>query len=633
MNTGSVFNIGVSGLQAAQAGLTTTSHNIANAGTEGFTRQSVIQGSRNPQATGAGFFGQGVAINTVRRQYSEFLAGQVLAAQTQASHLKSFLAQASQLDGILADPAAGMSPAIQDFFGGVQDVAANPASVPSRQAMISLGQSMVARFQSLDARFNEIRDGVNSAIDGTVREINAFAQQIAKLNNQILSSGNAPTTPANDLLDQRDQLVSQLNELVRVSVVPQSDGSYNVFIGTGQSLVVGAQALSLEASVSPEDPQGRAIGYAVAGTSVSLPPSSLQGGALGGLLAFRSEALDPAVNQLGRVAAVLANTFNQQMRLGQDLRGNLGGDFFAAPQATVQARTTNSGSGVLAATLSDPGQLVASDYRFTFSAGSWIVDRLSDGTSQTFASLPQTLDGVTVNLASGTPAAGDSFLVMPTRYVARDMRVSMTDTARIAAAGPVRTAVTLGNQGDARISSGVVTSVTNLPLAGAVTLTYVQSTNEFTVAGAVPAAGPFTYTSGSTIAFNGMEFQISGTPRNGDTFTLANNANGVADNRNALRLAGLQTANTVAGGTASYQGAYSKLVSDVGIQTRESQIQSTAQESLLKQTTVALQGVSGVNLDEEAANLVRYQQAYQASGKVLQIASTLFDTLLALGGR
>ncbi len=633
MNTGSVFNIGVSGLQAAQAGLSTTSHNIANAGTEGFTRQLVIQGSRNPQLSGAGFFGQGVEISTVRRQYSEFLAGQVLAAQTQASHLESFLGQAAQLDDILADPSAGLSPAVQDFFSGVQDVAANPASVPSRQALISMGQSMVSRFQALDARFSEIRDGVNSAIDGRVREINAFAQQISRLNTQILSSGNAPATPANDLLDQRDHLVSELNRLVRVSVVAQSDGGYNVFIGTGQSLVVGSQALALEAAVSPADPQDRTIGYSLAGTAVALPPESLQGGALGGLLAFRRDVLDPTVNQLGRVAAVLASTVNQQMRLGQDLRGNLGGDFFSAPQATVQSRTTNGGNAVLAATFSDPGQLAASDYRFTFSAGSWIVDRLSDGTSQTFASLPQTLDGITVGISSGTAAAGDSFLVMPTRHVARDLRVSITDTARIAAAAPVRTAATLGNQGDARISAGVVTSVANLPLPGTVTLTYALGTNSFAVAGAVPAAGPFTYTPGGTIAFNGMEFQITGSPGDGDTFTLANNANGVADNRNALRLAALQTANTVAGGTATYQSAYSELVGDVGIQARESQIQFTAQESLLKQTTDTLQGFSGVNLDEEAANLVRFQQAYQASGKVLQIASTLFDTLLALGGR
>jgi flagellar hook-associated protein 1 FlgK len=631
MSTGSVFNIGVSGLQAAQAGLVVTSHNIANSGTEGFTRQSVIQGSRNPQFTGAGFFGQGVSIETVRRQYNEFLSGQVLAASTQASYLDTFVSQSAQLDNLLADPAAGLSPALQDFFGGVQDVAANPSSVPSRQSMISLGQAMVSRFQALESRFAEIRDGVNGEIDGAVRQINLYATEIATLNRQIVSAGSTPTSPANDLLDQRDALVAELNRLVRVNVVQESDGRYNVFIGTGQNLVVGSQILTLASAVSPEDPVGRVISYVVSGTNVTLPAENFQGGVLGGLLAFRSQALDPAVNQLGRVAAVMSDTFNAQMRLGQDLNGNLGTDFFVPPQGTVQGRTTNAGNAVVTVALSDTGQLAASDYRFTFSAGNWIVDRLSDGTRQTFASLPQTLDGITVDVASGAASDGDSFLVMPTRYTARDLRVVMTDTARIAAAAPVRTAATLGNDGDARISAGVVTSVANVPLPGPVTLTYVQGTNEFTVTGAVPAAGPFAHTSGGTIAFNGIEFQVTGTPRDGDSFTVSNNVNGVADNRNALLLARLQTANTVAGGTASYQSAYSKLVSDVGSETRESQIQLDAQQALVKQTRETLQGFSGVNLDEEAANLVRYQQAYQASGKVLQIASTLFDTLLQLG--
>lgn len=633
MGSGSVFNIGVSGLQAAQAGLVTTSHNIANSGTEGFTRQSVVQSSRTPQLSGEGFFGTGVIVATVRRQYNEFLSGQVLAAKTQASHLETFGAQASQLDNILADPEAGVSPALQDFFSGVQDVAANPASAPSRQSMISQAQAMVSRFQALEARFTEIRDGVNGQIDGTVREINQYAGRIAELNAKIASTGNAPTSPPNDLLDQRDALVTEVNRLVRVNVVRQSDGSYNLFIGTGQSLVVGSQALSIVSSPSPEDPSGRVISYQTAGASVPLFSENLQGGVLGGLFAFRSQALDPAANQLGRVAAVLADTFNDQMRLGQDLNGNLGTDFFAQPQPVVRTRSTNTGNAVIAATISDPGLLSASDYRFTFSGGSWTAERLSDGATQTLAGLPQSVDGVSVDLASGVPADGDSFLVMPTRHAARDIRVSMTETARIAAAAPVRTAATAGNQGDGRISAGVVTSVAALPLPGPVTLTYAAATSEFTVSGAVPAAGPFAYTPGGTIAFNGIEFKISGTPRDGDSFTVSANTGGVADNRNALLLASLQTRNTVSGGTASYQAAYSRLVSDVGSETRESQIQLTAQEALVKQTSGALESFSGVNLDEEAANLVRYQQAYQASGKVLQIASTLFDTLLALGNR
>jgi flagellar hook-associated protein 1 FlgK len=630
--SGSVYSIGLSGLNAAQAGLVTTSHNIANVGTEGFTRQVVSQTNRNPQFTGVGFFGQGVEVDSVRRQYSQFLTTQVLSAETQASYLDKFLSQANQIDNLLADPAAGLSPALQDFFSGVQDVAANPASVPARQSMISLGEAMVSRFQALDARLAEIRNGVNGEVGSIVGRINLYAGQIADLNQRIVVSQSSEGRPANDLLDQRDAVVTELNRLVRVNVITQSDGTYNVFFGTGQSLVVGRQSLTLGVRPSTEDPTGLTVGYLSAGNFIALPSAVLRGGEIGGLFAFRDEVLTPAQNQLGRVAVVLAETFNAQHRLGQDLNGALGTDFFGAPQALVQGRTDNTGNGVMSATLSDVGQLIASDYRVSVTgANTYLVTRLSDNTQTTYTGLPQTFDGITLHLASGTPAVGDSFLVQPTRYGARDLAVAISDTARIAAAAPVRTAASVSNAGDAKISAGVVDSVANLPLPGTVTLTYSQPTNQFTVSGAVPPAGPFAYTSGAAVAFNGMSFSISGTPADGDTFTLGNNTNGVADNRNALLLAQLQTANTVANGTASYQSAYSQLVSDVGNDTREAQIQQRAQDALVVQTRRAQQSFSGVNLDEEAANLIRYQQAYQASGKVLQIASTLFQTLLDLG--
>lgn len=629
--SGSIFSIGVSGLNTAQAGLLTTSHNISNAATEGFTRQTVVQTNRFPQFTGSGFFGQGVEVDTVKRLYSQFLDTQVLSAQTQASYLDTFVAQARQIDNMLADPTSGLSPALQSFFSGVQDVAANPSSVPSRQSMISLGQALVSRFQAIDARLSEIRDGVNQQVGGVVESINTLASGIATLNRQIVTSQSTSAKPANDLLDQRDMLVADLNKLVRVNVVTEADGSYNVFIGTGQSLVVGTTTLTLTSRPSTEDPTSLDIGYLVGATTVSLPAEYLQGGELGGLLAFRSQTLDPAQNQLGRVATVLADTFNAQHRLGQDLKGALGGDFFSVPQALVQSRTTNTGSGVIGATLANVGALAASDYRITFTGGNYQVLRLSDNTQQTFATLPQTVDGVTLDLVSGAPNSGDSFLVQPTRYAARDVRVSLTDTALIAAAAPVRTGAAIANLGDAKISAGVVSSVTNLPLPGTVTFTYAQATNQFTVSGAVPAAGPFAYTAGSPITFNGLTVSFTGTPANGDTFTISNNTGGVADNRNALLLAQLQTVQTMANGTASYQSGYSQLVSNVGNDTREAQVQLKAQDALVKQTREAQQSFSGVNLDEEAANLIRYQQAYQASGKVLQVASTLFATLLDLG--
>jgi flagellar hook-associated protein 1 FlgK len=631
MSGGSIYSIGVSGLNAAQAGLLTTSHNIANASTEGFTRQEIVQINRIPQFTGSGFFGQGVEVDTVKRLYNRFLDAQALTAQTQASSLDAFLAQANQIDNVLADTSSGLSPALQGFFSGVQDVAANPSSVPSRQSMLSLGQALVSRFQTIDARFAEIRDGVNRQVIDVVGRINTLASQVATLNRQIAMSESTEARPANDLLDQRDTVVAELNKLVRVNVVSESDGSYNLFIGTGQSLVVGNSPLTMTAGTSAEDPADIQIGYLVGSTTVVMDAATLQGGELGGLIQFRDDTLDSAQNAFGRVATVLTETFNAQHRLGQDLNGALGGNFFSAPQALVLDRTSNTGTAVVTATLANVGQLTASDYRIYYSGSNYVVTRLSDGTQQTYGLLPQTLDGITLALASGTPASGDIFLVQPTRYAARDMSVTLTDTAQIAAAAPVRTSATLANLGSAKISAGVVSSVASLPLPGTVTLTYSQSANQFAVTGAVPSAGPFAYTAGAAIAFNGLSVTITGTPADGDTFTLVNNTSGVTDNRNALLLGQLQTAQTVANGTASYQSAYSQVVSSVGNDTHAAQVQSTAQDSLVKQTREAKLAFSGVNLDEEAANLIRYQQAYQASGKVLQIATSLFDTLLQLG--
>lgn len=644
----SIFGIGVSGLNAAQAGLLVTSHNITNASTEGFHRQEAIQGTQTPQQTGAGFFGKGVTVETVRRAYSEFLDNAVLQAQTQSSYLDVYNSYITQVDNLLADPASGLSPALQSFFAGVQDVASNPASVPSRQQMISLGQVLTSRFQTFDARLREMRTSVNNQIVDVTTQINTLAQEIARVNDQIMRNQFDPARPANDLLDQRGRLVAELNQLVRVSTVAQSDGTVNVFIGNGQSLVLGTQSYALSAGPSAEDPQDYGIFYMSGATRIPLNPTSLQGGTLGGLLTLRSQTLDDTQNQLGRIAVVLAQTFNDQHRLGQDLDGNLGGDFFNVPQAQALANQNNTGTAVIAAVNSDVSALTGSDYRLQFNAGTWTLTRISDGSQTTFAAFPQTVDGVTLTQPSGAAATGDSFLIQPVRTGARDFAGVISDTARIAAAAPIRTAFDLANTGSATISAGVAVDTTNAAFAtpGALTppiLVQFTSANQYSVYDNTNPAAPvlleagIAYVPGSVndvfptpgALDYGYRVGLTGAAAVGDRFTVGYNTGGVADNRNALLLAGLQTSNTVAG-TTNYQGAYSRLVSSVGNRAREIDVQGRAQDTLVTQTREAQQSLSGVNLDEEAANLIRYQQAYQASGKVLQTASRLFDTVLEI---
>ena len=286
---GNILGTGISGLNAAQTNLLTTSHNITNADTPGYTRQEAIQSTNIPLSSGAGFIGRGVNITTVQRIHNQFLTTQLLQVQTQSSQLDSHYSQIKQIDNLLADPVSGLSPALQDFFSGVNDVAANPSSVPSRQALISNAESLVSRFHSLDQRLSEMQDGANTEIKSHVGEINSLAKQISEINNNIVmaegaSGGHAP----NDMLDQRDELIHQLSKLVNTDVVKQSDGTLNVFIGTGQALVVGTQSMTLKAMISPENPQQVTVGLVNGNKTTILPENQIQGGSLGGILDFRN---------------------------------------------------------------------------------------------------------------------------------------------------------------------------------------------------------------------------------------------------------------------------------------------------------------------------------------------------------
>ena len=773
----SLFNIGLTGLNAAQAGLVTTSHNIANAGTAGYSRQSTVQSTNPAMFTGSGFFGEGTRVDTVKRAYNAFLNNQVLSADTKFNEYDTYSTEISQIDNMLADTTVGLSPALQSFFSGVQEVAANPSSIPARQSMISTAQGLASRLNNLSQRLDDVRSGIETQISDTVSTISTYAKDIADINNKIMIAQQAGSAqPANDLLDQRDQLVQELNKLVRVSTNVDSDGAMSVFIGTGQPLVVGSTATTLKALPSIADPSRLDANILTQnGGAIAIPESLLGGGKLGGLLAMRSGALDSAQNQLGLIAVGIGTAFNAQHALGQDLNGKLGGDFFNQAEVSV-TRYSNASTAFPAVDFTDVSKLSGDDYKLTFTdtVGSYTLKRVSDGAAISAADV-----GLSITPAS-TSMVGDSFLIQPTRHAAGNFEVTLTDTRMVAAAAPLSaragstgllsttasngaTAISaptiwsndrlanldaansvftynagtgnldpsglpsgtlvsytnasgsvvgpaaaasipytsgmtvalwhtgssgnvkdvsfsisgapangntflLGggssNLGTASISAPVVTNTQNLASlqAGLTTLNYNSSANTLSVNNLpsgmrvaytplngtqqVSAPGtPVPYTSGMSIAFGHTDtsgafvqevsFAVSGAPQNADRFAIGANTSGVSDSRNAVLLGKLQTTKTLlsANGqpSASFQSVYSQLVSSVGNKAREVNVNRDAQESLVEQATAAQKSAAGVNLDEEAANLIRYQQAYQAAGKVMSIASKLFDQVLSLG--
>ena len=423
--------------------------------------------------TGAGFFGQGAAVATVRRVYDAFLGNQVLSSQTSAAELNTYATQITQIDNLLADSSSGLSPALQAFFNAVDAAAANPSSMPARQALLSSGQSLVARFQSLNQRIGDIREGINQQIRSTVVTINSYVTQLADMNQRIIVSQAAGNLqPANDLNDQRDKLLSDINKEIRVTTHTESDGSLSVFFGNGQPLLIGIDTYKLQAVPGEEDLSRVAVSLqGGSGSLINLPESLVNGGNMGGLLQFRSVTLDSAQNGLGRIATVLGATFNAQHKLGQDLTGALGVDFFKTTPAAqlIANNTSNTGTGSISLNFNGYSDLTTSDYRLTKTAANTLaLLRLSDnkiwngyGSNDILAMADlMTKIGPSAEpqgfslVSSGSINVDDSFLIQPTRLGARDISLAVADARNIALASPSRTAATICNAGTAQTIAG-----------------------------------------------------------------------------------------------------------------------------------------------------------------------------------
>ncbi|MEW5993419.1 MAG: flagellar hook-associated protein FlgK [Candidatus Zixiibacteriota bacterium] len=771
-----LLGLGLSGMLASQQGMSTTGHNISNVSTPGFSRQAVVLTERIPTGTGAGFFGNGVDVTSVERRYDQFLTSQVWSNTSNTERLESFYHYASQIDNLLADPQAGLSPAIQSFFNSIQGLSNDPASIPARQVVLSEAESLVDRFHVIDSKFSELNQAVNSEIEGIVGEINTLAESLARIKRDIIyAEGRFPGQPANDLRDQRDYLVQQLSERINVNVLEQDNGSYNVFIGSGQTLVLGEQAFQLNASdksVYAEPERMEITLSAQGGAAASVVTNLLEGGSLGGLLDFRSETLDPAMNSMGRLALGVTAAFNEQHRLGIDLMNNFGEDFFTDITATAPAaykKYSNTGDAELALDITDVSALNGSDYTLRFDGINYLLLRGVDNQTITLSNLPlgtETVDGLTISIASGAMNAGDSFLIRPTAAATGMIGVEITNAQSIAAAGPVRALTSADNQGIAQITPPDVVDTTtyvadNYTIYGAASalsltdglfttegalnddattandLQYRLEINGYTVYTQTEADAPLTdlaslaaainddtattgvrayvydtgvagdpqtlslvrvppsslpitvseyledvngvpmdaadtvtgyfgsalagdavaaavsndvvfsavdtyvvtdstdavvtsgaYVQGGTIAFNGIETSITGAMELGDNFTVLPNTGGVSDNRNALKLALLQTEKVLNNGTTNFQSAYGQTVAEVGTRTHRVDLDLTASKTMLNQAIEAKEAVSGVNLDEEAANLLRYQQLYQASAQVIAMSRSLFQSLL-----
>jgi flagellar hook-associated protein 1 FlgK len=619
-----VFGIDVTALQAFQQAIEVTSNNVANASTPGYDVESVNLGTAAPQDSGSIPIGAGVVVSGINRAYSQAAANQLNTSQSSLSQLNALQSYTSQIDNLFGTTAGGLSTALQTYYSGWSAVADNPTSTAARQALLGDATALAQNLNTTSTQLNQLSSGVNTGITADVQQINSISTQIANLNTQIASatgSGRAPNT----LLDQRDQLLSSLSQLAGVTTTSNSDGSINVYVGNGTPLVLDSNTYSLTTVANQFNASQLEVASSTSnGNSIS---SSITSGDLGGLLAARSQAIDPALNQLGQVATAVAQSANAQQASGLDLNGQLGSALFSVGAPGATASSANTDGTTASVTIASVGALSSADYLLSYAGGAYTLTNQTTGanvalTGAGTAASPLTADGLSIVL-SGTPASGDRFLVQPTAQAAGTLSVALTNPSGLAAAGAVRASASDSNTGTATIGAATVTNAADPNLLSTATIAFTSPTTY-----SINGAGSFAYTSGSNISDNGWQVQISGTPAAGDSFTVQSNAGGTGDNTNALAFANQQSQGLLSGGTESISGAVGGLISGIGAQAQQVNTAQTAQSAVNTQAQTNVSSVTGVNLDEEAANLLQWQQAYQASAQALTVANGLFSSLL-----
>jgi flagellar hook-associated protein 1 FlgK len=622
-----VFGISVSALQAFQNAINVTSNNVANASTPGYDRETVNLTEAIPQSNGTATVGAGVVVAGISRAYSQAAANQLNASQSSLGQLNALQNYSTQIDNLFGTTVGGLSTTLQSFYSAFSDVANDPTSTASRQALLGQAQNVANSFQNASGDLSSLNTDVNSRITADVQQINSIASAISTLNQQIVvATAQGGNQPPNELLDQRDQLVSNLSQLVGVSTTADADGSLNVFVGNGQPLVLQGQTTPLTTVQNQFNASQLEIGTSQ-GSQIS---SDITSGDLGGLLAARTQVINPALNQLGQIATALSQTVNSQQSDGLDLSGNLGANIFSVgtPLATASSKNTDAVTASVSVNANGLGALTADNYLLTFKAGAPTLTDTTTGVSVTPAGAgtvasPYTANGVSIVL-SGVPAAGDQFLIQPTATAAASLKVVLTDPSKIAAAGAITTAAAGTNTGAATISSGTVLDSANPNLLQPVTIQFTTPPTTYSVNGGPGVA----YVNGGNIDVNGWQVQISGTPANGDVFSVSSNAGGTGDNRNALAAANLQNVGVLQNGTTSITAGVSALITGIGSQAQQINTAQTAQAAVNSQAQSSVQSITGVNLDEEAASLLQWQQAYQAAAQALTIGNTLFTTLI-----
>lgn len=622
-----VLSTGTSALIAFQRALATVSHNVANIKTDGYSRQKVDFATREPSDVGYGDVGNGTKITDIRRVADQLAISRLLDSNGELARLQQLSGMADRVDALFSDAATNVNGVWSNFFDAVNGLASNASGTADRRDVLDNASTLVNRFKQLNGNLDSLNSEVNNGLISAATEVNRLASEIAQINGAI---GSNAAAAAPDLLDRRDQLISKLVGYTGGTAVIQDGGVMNVYSAGGHALVVGTTASQITTATDPYQPERLRLAIKTQGMTVTLDSKAL-GGQIGGLLEFRETVLIPAQAELGRIAVGMAQSFNQAHAEGMDLYGDMGGNFFNLGAPKIAGHSGNTGSATFTASYGDLAALDGQNLLLKFDGTNWQATRADTGVAVPMTGTGTAADPFVVNgvqfVVGGTPATGDRFLLQPTANATNDLSVAITDPSRIAAANPVKGTAVLSNTGTGVLGKLDVLNAGDPALLNPAAITFVDA-NNYTIDG----AGPYPYTPGQTISANGWSVVLDGKPAAGDRFDIGKTAAGSSDNGNASRLANVEDAKAFNGGTVTLNGALGGLTTQIGSAARAADYSLQAQQVINDNAKASRDSISGVNLDEEAADMLRLQQAYQAASQLISTADTMFQTILKAVG-
>lgn len=642
MSSSALMNVGTRALIASMAQLQTASHNISNAGVEGYSRQSVSLATTSGVYSGAGFIGRGVSVETVSRAVNSYLTDMAAHTTSVASADQATSTLLSQLQDAFGTGSNGIGYATTQLLNAFSDLSTAPGDLSARQVVLSRAEDLANLFRSSSDQIESLQKSVYGDVQSSTETVNGLAKQVAALNDKIANFRGTGHEP-NDLLDQRDQLISQISQYVEVTRLSQDDGAVNLFVAGGQSLVLGNAAYTLQARPDEYDGSRVQLSIQVAGETRNLDADSLGGGSIGAALRFQRDDLASMRSQLGQLASALGGAVNERQSLGLDLNGNSGGPLFRFGLGTAEPTMAMPASGnakdaagnyvgSVSLAVTDRTALQPSDYELREDPavpGTYKLTRLSDGEVTSGVTDGQTIDGFQITFGSPPPQAGDRFLLKPVSTAGSLIQINQSDPRSLAAANPLTAVASPTNKGTGAIGELTINAAPTAAYQN-MSLVFTSAAGDYELRdsfGGVLGSG--TWSPARAIAYDGVELTLKGAPAVGDTFTLNRTADVKTSNGNALAFASL--ANQALVGNSTFTDAFANVLADIGSRVQTAQAAANTSAATADNVKQSLSADTGVNLDEEASKLIQYQQGYQAAAKILSVAQKVFDTLLSMG--